>query len=94
MPAANVQRAGCAGWDCLTIYKRPTYVIMNYDPVNPNGSSYRLWCWVLLMYSSYSSWSGWDKVLCYFSIDCSAIDLHYIMYKLNYWKALIRVSQQ
>lgn len=34
MPAANVQRAGCAGWDCLTIYKRPTYVIMTYDPVN------------------------------------------------------------
>lgn len=66
---------------------------MNYDPVNPNGS-YRLGCWVLLMYSStYSSWSGWDKVLSYFSIDCSAIDLHYIMYKLD-WTTLIRVSQQ
>lgn len=66
---------------------------MNYDPVNPNGS-YRLWCWVLLIHSStYSSWSGWDKVLSYFSIDCSAIDLHYIMYKLD-WTTLIRVSQQ
>ena len=92
MPAANVQRAGCAGWDCLTIYKRPTYVIMTYDPVNPDGS-YRLWCWVLLMYSStYSSWSGWAKVLCYFFHRpfCNRLTLHCIT--LTYWTALNRVS--